>query len=411
MVTLKTAQLQKIISFFFLATHSLKANKVRTYLSMLGIIIGISCIIVAFAVGAGGKNAILKQLDEFGSNRIYLSYDLSYNISSNKTKRYNLTMQDLLYIKNHCPAIDVIAPVIGMAAITRYKNNHRVVRVFGTDASYASFKEGKMLFGRYFTDEEVQKHQKTVILGQTFYEKIFGDDNPIGKKIMVNNMKFVVIGVTQREDLFSNAMTSDYYDYMIIPMSIISESDVSSKIDAIIMKADSDDLIDQAKREIKDALYTMKGREAQDHYKLEDLKQTREVISKLFTLVLLTVGVVASISLIVGGIGIMNVMFITVSERTREIGIQKAIGAQSIDIMMQFICEAGIMSFVGGLVGIFYGVFSSYIISRSVNIPYSITFQLLGCAFLFSTIVGVFFGFYPAYKAAKKNPVDALRYE
>ena len=388
-----------------IAWESIVANKLRSLLTMLGIIIGVSSVITISALGQGGRAAINKEMDAFGANRFGIYY--KYNPDNPITDADVFTLQDVLAIKEISPAVESIAPISWDTTSIRSKGKEIGVEIAATTADYAKIANLKLDAGRFFSNEDVNAKRFVAIISESLAKELFGSSTAIGKKIMVSNRPFNIIGVLAREEsIFSMGQDSKL---MYIPISTYFSYSGTNWINGIQGKAVSQNEVDRA---IEHSLSILHRRHRnEDKYDAWNSQKEMDSVNQVTGIVTLVISAIAGISLLVGGIGIMNIMLVSVTERTREIGIRKALGAQEIDIMIQFLIESLVLSFSGGVLGMFIGFGVSKIIALFIKIPTFISWQMVAIAFTFSAGVGICFGLYPARKAAYQDPIEALRYE
>ncbi len=400
-----------------LALRALKANKMRTLLTMLGIIIGVAAVIAMLAVGTGATRKITEQISTMGSNLLIVlpGSTTSGGIRMGAGTQPTLTAGDAQAISTEAPAVDAVAPVLSGTAQVVYGHQNWSTGIVGTTPAMLTVRDWPLAEGRGFTRADVRNATKVCLLGQTVVDNLFGDEDPVGKDIRIQNLPFTVIGVLAVKG--QSVMGQDQDDTIMIPLTTAQTklfgTAFPGMIRIMLVKAKSTGELDNAQTQITDILRQRHhiGPKQDDDFTVRNLTQimkTAEQSTKIMTLLL---GAIASVSLLVGGIGIMNIMLVSITERTREIGIRMAIGAKTWDIRFQFLMEAFIMSMIGGIGGIIIGMSGSAVLSRIAGWPAVVSPFSIFLAFGFSGAVGIFFGFYPAYKASLLNPIDALRYE
>ena len=400
-----------------IAFRALRVNKMRSGLTMLGIIIGVAAVIAMVAVGAGASSKIAEQISSMGSNLLIIlpGATTSGGVRMGAGTQPTLTMGDAEAIMRECPAVEAVAPTHNGVAQVVYSHMNWSTGVVGTTPSYLYIREWQLAGGRTFTAQDVKSATKAALVGRTVVENLFGDEDPVGKVIRIQNLPFTVLGVLAEKG--QDARGHDQDDTIMIPITTAQKKlfgvQFPGMVRIITVKAKSIQDLAAAERQITELLKQRHriGPKQDNDFTVRNLTQfmqAREESSKVMTLLL---GAIASVSLLVGGIGIMNIMLVSVTERTREIGIRMAIGAKTWDIRLQFLIEALALSLLGGIIGIVIGVSASTIISRASGWPVIVSPLSVLLAFGFSGIVGMFFGFYPAYKASLLNPIDALRYE
>ncbi|MCX8034607.1 MAG: ABC transporter permease [Thermodesulfovibrio sp.] len=406
-----------VSSIINIALRSLIANKMRTFLAILGIIIGVGAVVTMVAVGTGASNKISQQIASIGSNLILIlpGATTQGGIRMGHGTLQTLTMSDAEAIVKECPAVVSVAPVISGTAQTIFGNQNWSTAVMGTTPEMVIVREWEVVSGRFITEQDVRSGTKVAVIGQTVAEKLFGDLDPIGKLIRIKKIPFEVIGVLDKKGQTFTGQDQD--DIIYVPISTAQRTlfghVLPGRVRLIYAKAATLELITQATEQIKTLLRQRHriGPNQEDDFTVMDLTQMLKAAEESTRTMSILLGAIASVSLIVGGIGIMNIMLVSVTERTREIGIRMAVGAKPKDIRMQFLIESLFLTTIGGIFGLFLGIASSLVVSSLMQWPISISVFSALIAFGFSAFVGIFFGFYPAYKASMLNPIEALRYE
>ena len=399
-----------------IALRALRTNKMRSFLTMLGIIIGIAAVIAMMAVGSGASYVISQQIASIGSN-IILVIPGSTTSGGLRTGggAQTLTSDDVKAIMNECPSVSLAAGTVRSSGQVVYGNLNWSTVIMGVTPEMFEIREWPETAGRSITQQDVDSAGKVCLLGQTVADNLFGSADPVGSIVRIKKIPFTVIGVLERKG--QSPQGTDQDDTIFVPLRTAQRNLVRSQhtnnIGALMVKAKSEALLGKAEEEINSLLNQRhritNGKESDFSTRnLSEILAVAEQSSKAMSLLL---GAVASISLIVGGIGIMNIMLVSVTERTREIGIRMAIGARKNDILLQFMTEAVMLTLIGGLIGIALGAAGATIVSKMLSWPTLISIQSITVAFFFSGAIGIFFGFYPARKAAGLNPIDALRYE
>lgn len=387
-----------------IAIDSIISNKMRSLLTMLGIIIGVSSVIAVVAIGQGGQAALNKEMDSFGANRFIVFYNQTDTPFSDSDI---FSVQDINTIKSISTLVEKLAPVSYDTCKVRNKGKDIKVSITATSADYEDIANLNTAYGRFFNqDDENAKRQVSVINNQLAKE-LFGSTKAIGKKIMLQNRPFKVIGVLGKEESMMFGARDENIVY--IPITTYHLLNSNKWIDNLEGKAASQDEVDRAVSQVLSILE--RRHRKKDRYQAFNAEKEMNAVRNVTGIVALVISVIAGISLLVGGIGIMNIMLVSVTERTREIGIRKALGARESDIMLQFMIESLVLSFIGGIIGMLLGFGISFVIAKFVKIPPQISWQMIVLAFGFSAGVGVFFGIYPAKKAAYQDPIEALRYE
>ena len=400
-----------------IAVGALKVNVMRSLLTMLGIVIGVGAVIVMVAVGAGAREMIGDQIRSIGSNLILVvpGATISSGVRLGSGSVHTLKASDAEAISKECPAVKITAPNWGEVTQVVHGNKNWKTRVSGTNENSFLIRDWPIRYGRMFTREEEKRAAKVAIVGQTVVENIFGDTYPLGKVIRIKSVPFTIIGVLERKG--QSPRGDDQDDAVFVPLKTsqyrLFGTPFADEVQAIIVQAKDISLIHEAQKQI-DELLTRRhkiGRNQEKDFTVRNLTEILETAQRSLNIMTTLLGAIAAISLLVGGIGIMNIMMVSVTERTREIGIRMAVGARSTDIMRQFLIEAVVLTVNGGLIGTAIGVLGAYIFARTSGWPAAIDPFTVITAILFSAAVGVFFGFYPAYKASRLHPIEALRHE
>ncbi len=400
-----------------IALRALMVNKMRSILTMLGIIIGVSAVIAMIAVGSGAKARIAEQIASMGSNLLII---LSGSSTSGGMRWGSgtvptLTVDDAKAILSEVPAVKYVAPNLQGVAQVVYGNQNWSTSVNGTTPEVLDIREWPVVSGRPFTQQDVDGATKVCLLGKTVVDNLFGGIDPIGQIIRIKKVPFTVVGV-----LGSKGQTTfgqDQDDTIFVPLTTAQKRlfgmQFPGMVRVIAVQAKGPELMKEAEDQIN-ALLRQRHRiqPSQDNdFTVRNLTEVMASAQQSANVMSLLLGAIASISLIVGGIGIMNIMLVSVTERTREIGIRIAVGAKSKDILLQFLIESLVLSLIGGILGITIGIGGTYILSSFTQWPTLLSIQAIFLAFFFAGSVGVFFGFYPARKASLLDPIEALRYE
>ncbi len=398
-----------------IAMRGLKSNKLRSLLTMLGIIIGVGAVIIMVAIGQGAKASVAGQIQGLGSNLLIVSPGQSNTggVKGGIGSLTNMTMDDVNAIKSGADAVANVAPSTSKQVQVVFGSQNTSTQVIGTTPSYADARNQQANIGRFFTDKDVVDNAQVAVVGTSVVQNLMGNANAniVGQTININQVPFEVIGVLQSK---GSSGTSNNDDQILVPISSAQTRLIGSKsIRTIYVEAKSSDLMGTASAEITQILRQQHGLSfnAANDFTVtsqSDILSTAEGVSQSLTLLL---SGVAAISLLVGGIGIMNIMLVSVTERTREIGIRKAIGAKRRAIMLQFLIEAVILSMLGGIMGILFGAGGASLLNKFAGMSTQITTSPVIMAFAFSVAIGIIFGVFPAQKAAKLRPIDALRYE
>ena len=398
-----------------LALRALARNKLRSGLTMLGIIIGVGAVIAMVALGQGAREQVQQQIAAMGSNMLFVSAG-SMNrggISMGWGNTQTLVRADVEAIARECPSVALAAPGSATGVQAVFGNDNWGTRATGTEPQYFDIREWAMRDGSSFTQEDVQSSANVVVIGETVRKNLFGATEPVGQTIRIKNLPFKVVGVLTPKGQ-SAAMGDDQDDAMFVPVTTLQKKLTGQNwLRFIMVSAKTKEQTYAAQQQIEALLrdrHKIHSGQADDFVvrNLADLADVADQAGRVMTLLLASI---ASVSLMVGGIGIMNIMLVSVTERTREIGIRMAIGATEDDVQRQFLIEAVTLSFIGGAVGIAVGVAVSFLMPRMLGWAATVSVPALAIAVVFSAAIGIFFGYYPARKAARLNPIEALRYE
>jgi putative ABC transport system permease protein len=404
----------KTLNILLSAFRALHRNKMRSFLTMLGIIIGVAAVIIMLAIGQGAEYSVSQQINALGTNVliVFPGSQQTGGLRMGAGTVTTLTEEDAQAIQKECPAVALVSPGTRSGGQVIAGNMNWATGVEGTGADYLEIRKWAVEYGEFYTDADVKAAAKVCVLGKTVADNLFPDSSPIGQNIRVRNVPFKVIGVLAKKG--QNAMGQDQDDVILAPYSTVKRRLTwYPYLRQILVSATSPSSIATAESQITDLLrmrHKVAPYEADDFTirNQADLATAATATTQILTILLASI---ASVSLLVGGIGIMNIMLVSVTERTREIGIRMSVGARGRDILTQFLIEALVLSLLGGVVGILFGVAGSTGISSFANWPTIITAFSIILSFGFSIAIGIFFGFYPARKAALLNPIDALRYE
>ncbi len=384
---------------------------------MLGIIIGVGAVIAMLAVGAGAREKIAAQISSIGSNLLMVlpGATSAGGIRMGAGTQPTLSLADSEAILRECPSVQDVAPLLGGIAQVVVGNQNWSTGVNGTTPGILSVRDWGLSSGRPFTEEDVKSATKVCLLGQTVVENLFGSIDPSGSMIRIKKIPFTVIGVLEEKGQSPGGQDQD--DTIYIPVTTAQKklfgTAFPGMVRVIMVKARTTDSLARAETEIKELLRQRHriGPKQDDDFTVRNLTQMLQTAEQSTRVMTILLGAIASVSLIVGGIGIMNIMLVSVTERTREIGIRMAVGARTWDIRLQFIIEAITLSLIGGILGIIIGISVSKILAATAGWAVTVSPFSVMISFGFSALVGVFFGFYPAYKASLLDPIDALRYE
>lgn len=394
-----------------MAWESIAASKLRSLLTMLGIIIGVAAVIALMSIGYGVRQDIENNISSLGSNLLTVSPGTSRKpgVRPAAGSMETLTYKDYLAVKN-LPNIAYSSPMVRSSYVVVAGNKNWTTQVYGVTAEYKDVASLDVSEGRYWTQQEFDGRERVAVVGKTIADNLFGGESPIGQKIRINNDPFTVIGVLEEKGY----SFQDQDDRILCPFTTVQERMMGiTYINSISLTTVSSGVMSQAETDITNLLRTRHrlAAGAENDFSIsnsQDILETMESTTQSLTIFL---GSIAAISLIVGGIGIMNIMLVSVTERTKEIGIRKALGATYRMIIMQFLIEAVTISIAGGLIGVIFGIAFSQLIPHLIEMSTVLTAGPIIGSFLFSVVIGLVFGLYPAQKAAKLNPIDALHYE
>lgn len=403
-----------LLDTFDIALNSLTRNKVRSFLTMLGIIIGVGAVIAMMAVGTGAQESIKQQIASLGTN-VILIFPGSFNqggVRSGTGTSASISPEDLIAIQTQCPSVAAASPSVRDGGQIVYQEQNWRASIIGVTPEYFTIRSWPVSSGQYFTDADVRGATKVCVIGQTIADNLFKGADPVGSVIRIKKMPFKIVGVLSVKG--QSAQGSDQDDIIIAPYTTVQKKmSGQTFLGSILASAVSEEAMTDAQSQITELLRTRHKLQPWEENDFTVRSQTEIATAAQSTTQVLTIllASIASISLIVGGIGIMNIMLVSVTERTKEIGIRMAIGATAKNIMMQFLIEAIVLSLLGGLIGVILGIVSSNLISALAGWTTLVSPTSIILAFVFSAAVGIFFGLYPARKAAQLNPIDALRYE
>src|ERR1035438_7163913 len=411
--------MNKLIASIRIALRALTVNRTRSALTMLGIIIGVGAVIAMVGVGAGATARIQAQIQSIGSNLIMVSPG---SLSSNGVRlgsgaMASLTEDDGTAIATECPSVSAVSPTVRGGVQVVYGNNNWATNAQGVTPDYMTIRDATMLFGQFFTNDDVDAAAKVAVLGETVSQTLFGDSDPTGQVVIIKNVPFTVAGVLTPKGQSPTGQDQD--DVILLPIStamqkVIGANKANAKaVSSLMVQAIGPQAMDQALQEVTELLRErhriLPGLD--DDFTVRNLTEVFAAQESSAQVMSILLGAIASVSLIVGGIGIMNIMLVSVTERTREIGLRQAVGAKTRDILSQFLVEAVTLSLLGGIIGIVVGLAASLLISHFAQWSTKVSPLSVLMAFVFSALVGVFFGYYPARKAAYLDPIEALRYE
>lgn len=405
-----------IENLFKIALVALSRNKMRALLTMLGIIIGVASVITMLAIGEGSKRSIRSQISEMGSNMIMIHPYSERGEGGARLSMSNmetLKNQDYLDIRDKAQHVSAVSPNVSSSGQLIYQNQNYPASINGVTPEYLTIRQLKIKSGAMFTKDDIVTNNKVCVIGKTIVDNLFpGGDDPIGKVIRFNTIPFEVIGVLESKGY--NSMGMDQDEIVLAPYTAVQKRILAiDYLQGIFCSADSEGATNDAVESITSILAENHGISDPDQYDFE-IRSQEELSTMLTTtsdLMTVLLACVAGISLVVGGIGIMNIMYVSVTERTREIGLRMSVGARGKDVLNQFLIEAILISIIGGMIGIFVGVGSTFVVKWAASWPVYIQSWSVILAFGVCSVTGIFFGWYPARKAAGLDPIEAIRYE
>lgn len=398
---------------FLMAWASLIANKLRSLLTMLGIIIGVAAVIALVSIGNGVKQDIEDSISSLGSNLLVVmpGAPRTPGVRPSQGSMKSLKISDYEAIAK-LEGVKAASPMTNGSYVVIYQNKNWTTSVSGVNANFQDVNNWTMTSGRFFSDKNVQNRERVAVVGQTVVKNLFADEDPVGKEIRVKNIPFRVIGVLKSKG--NGTMGNDQDDTVLIPYTTSMERvEGIDYLRMVYVVAKDDEGIDRLQADIENLLrvrHNIKDTNLDD-FNIQNMKSIMETVAQTTGTFTLFLGAVAAISLVVGGIGIMNIMLVSVTERTREIGVRKALGATYSVIVTQFLIEAVVISLMGGFIGIAFGIGASKVIGMVSGMSTVVSVPTIIMSFAFSMAIGLIFGIYPARKAAKLNPIDALHYE
>ncbi|EFU29491.1 ABC transporter permease [Segatella buccae] len=408
-------------NLFKIALRAIAANKMRSFLTALGIIIGIAAVITMLAIGQGTKQSIKSNISEMGSNMIMISpgADMRGGVRQDASSMETLKQADYESIKDECNYISGISPTVNSSGQWIYGSNNTPSSIYGVNRDYLRIRQLSVADGEMFTEADIKSAAKVCVLGQTIVDNLFPDgSDPVGRVVRFNSIPFRVVGVLKKKGY--NSMGMDQDDLALAPYTTVMKRILAQTyLQGIVCSAVTEEASEPAQDQISEILRrNHKLKDATDNTEADDddftIRSQEEIASMMdstMTTLTILLGSVAGISLLVGGIGIMNIMYVSVTERTREIGLRMSVGARGTDILNQFLIEAIMLSVTGGIIGVLLGVGISLGIQSLAHLPVVIEPWSIIMSFAVCTFTGVFFGWYPAKKAARLDPIEAIRYE
>ena len=402
-------------NLFKIAVKALSNNKLRGFLTMLGIIIGVASVITMLAIGQGSKKSIQAEISEMGSNMIMIhpGGDMRGGVRLDADDMESLKLQDFEDIRDKTRYVSYVSPAVNSAGQAVYGANNTPTTVYGVNLDYLEIRRYRVADGEPFTDQDIRVAAKVCLVGQTVVDELFPDgENPIGKVIRFGTIPFRIVGVLESKGY--NSMGMDQDDLIIAPYTTVQKRILAiTHLQESICSALSESYTEEAIDEIADILRTNHRLKAtdEDDFSIRSQQELSSMLTSTTDMMTVLLAAVAGISLLVGGIGIMNIMYVSVTERTREIGLRMSIGAKGRDILAQFLIESILISVTGGLIGVLFGIGAAIVVKVVAAFPIYIQPWSVILSFAVCTLTGVFFGWYPAQKAARLDPIEAIRYE
>ena len=404
-----------LTNLFKIAVRALANNKLRGFLTMLGIIIGVASVITMLAIGQGSKKSIQAEISEMGSNMIMIQPggDMRGGVRQSADDMETLKLKDYEDIFNETRYVSAVSPSVNSSGQVIYGANNTPTTVYGISPDYMEIRRYKVQDGDMFTEQDINTAAKVCVVGKTVVDNLFPNgENPVGKIIRFQKLPFRIVGVLESKGY--NSMGMDQDDLILAPYTTVQKKILAiTHLQGITCSALKEEYTEQAIDEITEILrrnHKLKDTD-EDDFTIRSQQELSSMLTSTTDMMTVLLAAVAGISLVVGGIGIMNIMYVSVTERTREIGLRMSIGAKGIDILAQFLIESVLISVTGGLIGVFLGVGSSLLINIVAHFPIYIQPWSVLLSFLVCTATGIFFGWYPAKKAAQLDPIEAIRYE
>lgn len=404
-----------LTNLFKIALRALANNKMRGFLTMLGIIIGVASVITMLAIGQGSKKSIQAEISEMGSNMIMIQPggDIRGGVRQEASSMETLKLQDYQNIVDETRYVAAVSPSVNSSGQVIYGANNAPTTIYGISPDYMEIRRYKVEDGEMFTEQDIAVAAKVCVVGKTVVDNLFpGGENPVGKVIRFQKLPFKIVGVLESKGY--NSMGMDQDDLILAPYTTIQKKVLAiTHLQGITCSALKEEYTEQAIDEISEILrrnHKLKAGE-EDDFTIRSQQELSSMLTSTTDMMTVLLAAVAGISLLVGGIGIMNIMYVSVTERTREIGLRMSIGAKGIDILSQFLIESILISVTGGLIGVIFGVGSAIVVNQVAHFPIYIQPWSVLLSFLVCTAAGIFFGWYPAKKAAQLDPIEAIRYE
>lgn len=404
-----------LTNLFKIALRALANNKMRGFLTMLGIIIGVASVITMLAIGQGSKRSIQAEISEMGSNMIMIhpGGDIRGGVRQEASSMETLKLEDYRNIVDETRYVAAVSPSVNSSGQVIYGANNAPTTIYGISPDYMEIRRYKVEDGEMFSDQDIAVAAKVCVVGKTVVDNLFpGGENPVGKVIRFQKLPFKIVGVLESKGY--NSMGMDQDDLILAPYTTIQKKVLAiTHLQGITCSALKEEYTEQAIDEISEILrrnHKLKTDE-DDDFTIRSQQELSSMLTSTTDMMTVLLAAVAGISLLVGGIGIMNIMYVSVTERTREIGLRMSIGAKGIDILSQFLIESILISVTGGLIGVIFGVGSAIIVNQVAHFPIFIQPWSVLLSFIVCTATGIFFGWYPAKKAAQLDPIEAIRYE
>ncbi len=404
-----------IVNLFKIAVRALANNKMRAFLTMLGIIIGVASVICMLAIGQGSKESIQNQIAEMGSNMLMINpgAGMMGGVRMDPSSMQTLKLTDYYDLRDKTSYLAAVSPNVSSSGQLIYANNNYPSSVTGVSSEYLEIRQLSIEKGDIFGDAEINSSAKVCVVGKTIVDNLFTNgEDPIDKVIRVNKIPFRIIGVLKSKGY--NSMGMDQDDVVLAPYTTVMKRMLAQTyLSGIFASAVTEDQTDQAIEEVTDILRTNHklAESDDDDFNIRSQQELSSMMTSTTDMMTILLACIASISLIVGGIGIMNIMYVSVTERTKEIGLRMSVGARGFDILSQFLIESILISVTGGLIGVLLGMGFSYFVKFMLNWPITIESWTVMLSFAVCTFTGIFFGYYPAKKAANLDPIEAIRYE
>lgn len=404
-----------LTNLFKIALRALANNKMRGFLTMLGIIIGVASVITMLAIGQGSKRSIQAEISEMGSNMIMIQPggDIRGGVRQEASSMETLKLEDYQNIVDETRYVAAVSPSVNSSGQVIYGANNAPTTIYGISPDYMEIRRYKVEDGEMFSEQDIAVAAKVCVVGKTVVDNLFpGGENPVGKVIRFQKLPFKIVGVLESKGY--NSMGMDQDDLILAPYTTIQKKVLAiTHLQGITCSALKEEYTEQAIDEISEILrrnHKLKADE-EDDFTIRSQQELSSMLTSTTDMMTVLLAAVAGISLLVGGIGIMNIMYVSVTERTREIGLRMSIGAKGIDILSQFLIESILISVTGGLIGVIFGVGSAIVVNQVAHFPIYIQPWSVLLSFLVCTATGIFFGWYPAKKAAQLDPIEAIRYE